>query len=62
MANEPFGLFTVQEIAAYTLQTQVAIDNSDWQTKRALTAVIFFCTLADAGSHKNLPLIAIPAQ
>jgi hypothetical protein len=38
------------------------IDDSDWSTKRALTAVMFFFTLAETGSNTNLPLITIPAQ
>ena len=38
------------------------IDNSDWQTKRALTAVMFFFTLAGTGTGENLPLVTIPAQ
>ena len=38
------------------------IDDGDWQTKRALTAVMFFFTLADTGDGGNLPLITIPAQ
>jgi len=38
------------------------IDDGDWQTKRALTAVMFFFTLADTGGNENLPLITIPAQ
>ena len=38
------------------------VDESDWQSKRALTAVIFFLTLADTGASGNLPLITIPAQ
>ncbi len=38
------------------------IDDSDWQTKRALTAVMFFFTLADTGGNEKLPLITIPAQ
>jgi hypothetical protein len=38
------------------------IDNGDWQTKRALTAVMFFFTLAGTGSGENLPLVTIPAQ
>jgi hypothetical protein len=38
------------------------IDDGDWQTKRALTAVMFFFTLADTGAHESLPLITIPAQ
>jgi hypothetical protein len=38
------------------------IDDRDWQTKRALTAVMFFFTLAETGSTERLPLITIPAQ
>jgi len=38
------------------------IDDGDWQTKRALTAVMFFFTLAETGSPERLPLITIPAQ
>jgi hypothetical protein len=38
------------------------IDDGDWQTKRALTAVMFFFTLAETGVNDKLPLITIPAQ
>jgi hypothetical protein len=38
------------------------VDNGDWVTKRALTAVMFFFTLADTGVNDQLPLITIPAQ
>ncbi len=38
------------------------IDHGDLQTKRALTAVMFFFTLAETGTNENLPLITIPAQ
>lgn len=38
------------------------IDDGDWQTKRALTAVMFFFTLAETGGSEKLPLITIPAQ
>jgi hypothetical protein len=38
------------------------VDDRDWRTKRALTAVMFFFTLADTGQKENLPLITIPAQ
>ena len=38
------------------------IDDGDWQTKRALTAVMFFFTLAGTGAGENLPLVTIPAQ
>ena len=38
------------------------IDDGDWRTKRALTAVMFFFTLAETGDIGKLPLITIPAQ
>jgi hypothetical protein len=38
------------------------IDNGDWQTKRAMTAIVFFFTLAETGETGKLPLITIPAQ
>jgi hypothetical protein len=38
------------------------IDDSDWRTKRALAAVMFFFTLTDTNSQEKLPLITIPAQ
>jgi hypothetical protein len=38
------------------------IDDGDWQTKRALTAVMFFFTLAETGDTGKLPLVTIPAQ
>jgi len=38
------------------------VDDGDWRTKRALTAVMFFFTLAETGSSDRLPLITIPAQ
>ena len=38
------------------------VSDGDWRTKRALTAVMFFFTLADTGPAEKLPLITIPAQ
>ncbi len=38
------------------------VENGDRQTKRALTVVMFFFTLAETGSPERLPLITIPAQ
>jgi hypothetical protein len=38
------------------------IEDGDWPTKRALTAIMFFFTLAETGSPERLPLITIPAQ
>jgi hypothetical protein len=38
------------------------VDEGDFQTKRALTAVMFFFTLSDSGGNEKLPLVTIPAQ
>jgi hypothetical protein len=38
------------------------VDNGDLQSKRALTVVMFFFTLADTGGAEKLPLVTIPAQ
>jgi hypothetical protein len=38
------------------------VDDGDLQTKRALTAVIYFFTLTETGSSERLPLVTIPAQ
>ena len=38
------------------------VENGDRPTKRALSAVMFFFTLAETGSPERLPLITIPAQ
>lgn len=38
------------------------IDDGDLKTKRALTAIMFFFTIAETGEGDKLPLITIPAQ
>jgi hypothetical protein len=38
------------------------IDDRDWRSKRALTAVMFLFTMSDSGGDEQLPLITIPAQ
>lgn len=38
------------------------VDDSDWRMKRAMTAVMFFFTLAETGGGERLPMITIPAQ
>jgi len=38
------------------------IEDGDLLTKRAMTAIMFFFTLADTGDAGKLPLITIPAQ
>ena len=38
------------------------VDDRDWRTKRAFTAVMFLFTMAETGADEQLPLITIPAQ
>jgi hypothetical protein len=38
------------------------IDQADLRTKRALSAIVFFFTLAETGDAEHLPLVTIPAQ
>jgi hypothetical protein len=38
------------------------VDDRDWRTKRAFTAIMFLFTLAETGGDEKLPLITIPAQ
>ena len=38
------------------------IDNRDWRSKRALTAVMFLFTMVETGGNEQLPMITIPAQ
>jgi hypothetical protein len=38
------------------------VDDGDFETKRALTVVMFFFTLAETGGAERLPLVTIPAQ
>jgi len=38
------------------------IDDGDWQTKRALSAVMFFFTLGETGGTDKLPQVTIPTQ
>jgi hypothetical protein len=38
------------------------IEDSDWLTKRALTSIMFFFTLAETDDKQNLPVLTIPAQ
>jgi hypothetical protein len=56
--DKPAGAFAAVRYRDYWFW----VDNSDRQTKRALTVVMFFFTLADTGSPEKLPLITIPAQ
>ena len=56
--NKPASAFAAVRYRDYWFW----VDNGDLQTKRALTVVMFFFTLADTGSPEKLPLITIPAQ
>jgi hypothetical protein len=38
------------------------IDDRDWRSKRALTAIMFLFTMSENDSKEQLPLITIPAQ
>jgi hypothetical protein len=56
--NQPASAFAAVRYRDYWFW----IDNGDLQTKRALTVIMFFFTLAETGSPEKLPLITIPAQ
>ena len=38
------------------------VDDRDWRTKRAFTAVMFLFTMTEMGGSEKLPLIMITAQ
>ena len=38
------------------------VDDSDWATKRALTAVMFFFTLTETDGSQRVPLVTIPVR
>jgi len=48
--------------SVYYRQTWFWIDDGDWPTKRALTAVMFFFTLTGDRGADNVPVVTIPAQ
>jgi hypothetical protein len=56
--EKPAGAFAAVRYRDYWFW----VDNSDFQTKRALTVIMFIFTLSDSGSAEKLPLITIPAQ
>ena len=56
--DRPVGAYTAVRYREFWFW----IDDGDWQTKRALTAIMFFFTLGETGGNENLPLITIPAQ
>jgi hypothetical protein len=56
--DKPAGAYAAMRYRDYWFW----IDDGDWKTKRALTAIMFFFTLGETGGNENLPLITIPAQ
>ena len=38
------------------------VDDRDWRSKRAFTAIMFLFTMAENTGEEKLPLITIPAQ
>jgi hypothetical protein len=56
--EEPAGAFAAVHYHDYWFW----VDEGDFQTKRALTAVMFFFTLSDSGGSEKLPVVTIPAQ
>jgi len=38
------------------------VDDRDWRTKRAFTAIMFLFTMTENSGNEQLPLITIPAQ
>ena len=56
--DKPEGAFAAVNYRGYWFW----IDDGDWQSKRALTAIMFFFTLSGTGGDEKLPLITIPAQ
>lgn len=58
MAEKPAGAFAAVRYRDHWFW----VNNGDRQTKRALTAVMFFFTLAETGDMAKLPLVTIPAQ
>lgn len=56
--NKPAGAFAAVRYRDHWFW----VDTGDRQTKRALTVVMFFFTLAESGPSEKLPLVTIPAQ
>jgi hypothetical protein len=56
--NEPTDAFAAVHYRGHWFW----VDDRDWRTKRAFTAVMFFFTLADTGGNDRLPLVTIPAN
>ncbi len=56
--DRPEDVFAVVRYRGYWFW----VNEGDLKTKRALTAIMFFFTLAETGSTEPLPLITIPAQ
>jgi hypothetical protein len=56
--DKPAGAFAAVRYRGYWFW----VDDTDLQTKRALTVVVFFFTLAEGAGDQKLPLITIAAQ
>ena len=56
--DKPAGAFAAVRYRDYWFW----VDNGDFQTKRALTVIMFIFTLAETGTAEKLPLVTIPAQ
>jgi len=56
--ERPEGAFAAVNYRGYWFW----IDDGDWKSKRALTAIMYFFTLSGTGGEEKLPLITIPAQ
>jgi hypothetical protein len=56
--DKPVSAFAAVQYRGYWFW----VEDGDFLTKRALTAVMFFFTLAETGGNEKLPLITIPAQ
>jgi len=57
-ANKPADAFA----AVHYRNQWFWVDDRDWRTKRAFTAIMFLFTMAETGADEKLPLITIPAQ
>jgi hypothetical protein len=56
--QKPVGAFAAVNYRGYWFW----IDDDDQDTKRALTVIVLFFTLAETGVPERLPLVTIPAQ
>ncbi|MBC2716602.1 MAG: hypothetical protein HF978_14960 [Desulfobacteraceae bacterium] len=55
--NKPVDAFGAVQYRGYWFW----IDDCDWRSKRAISVIMFFFTLAETGSDNRLPVLTIPA-